>query len=572
VHRVTTGERRAAAGAIAADLGLPARFAEILVVRGIANTKEAEAYLYPKLTDLSDPALLPDMEKGVLRFVEAIQRKERICLYGDYDADGIASVRLLAGFLRNFGVEPITHIPTREEGYGLNLKGLEKVRGLGADLLVCLDCGSTNVKEVEWARTAGMDVIVIDHHEVGETLPPAQAVINPKRKGSAFPTRELAACGVTFFFLMALRRLLHARGLMKEPVNLKKELDIVALGTMGDMVPLKGDNRILVRFGLEMMNRHPRTWLKTFIKQNLLSRNRGIDEQAVNFVIVPRINATGRMGEPAASLRFLLCEDPWESQECLERLQEANRSRQRIEEQILNETVALVEGQGPGSLNSIVLYSEGWHIGVIGIVAQRLVEMYGKPAVIMTRVDGLWKGSGRGGGSIDLYEAISRLSPLLERFGGHKHACGITITKEENLARFREAFEETVAGAGREAVVREPFFDVAAEFDDLTGELMDCLDLMAPFGIGNPRPHLLLSAEGVSANNRFLKVSDGRNRTWYGSRPAGLSLPAAPPFRLVVSPAVRQESGERFIHLNVKEVLPASPPDKAGVAREHRED
>jgi single-stranded-DNA-specific exonuclease len=555
---VTGQEQGEAARTIAAGLGVPELFARILVARGIADTREAETYLYPKLTDLSEPSLLPDVERGVLRFIEAIKKQQRICLYGDYDADGIASVRLVAGFLRHLGIEPMIYIPTREEGYGLNRKGLEKIKGDGADLLVCLDCASTNVTEVEWAQRAGMDVIIIDHHEVGAELPAAHAIINPKRKDSVFPTRELAACGVTFFFLLALRRALYGTGTMKDPMNLKKELDIVALGTMGDMVPLKGDNRVLVRFGMEMMNRHPRAWLKAFLRQNLLSRSRGIDEQAINFVIVPRINATGRVGEPTTSLKFLLSEDPSESQEYLGRLQEANRLRQRIEEQILSETVALVKGGNPDAMSSIVLYDEGWHIGVIGIVAQRLVEMYGKPVVIITEVDGLWKGSGRGGGSIDLHEAMIQLSPLLERFGGHKHACGITI-RGEQLAPFREAFEKTVAGMDSQKVGREVFFDVTADFDQLTGDVVECLKLMSPFGMGNPRPHFLLPATGVSVNNRFLKASDGKSRTWYGSCSGSLSIPDGPPFFLVVSPVIREESGERFIHLHVKDVLPSSP-------------
>ncbi len=555
---MTGKDRDEMARTIAAGLGLPDLFARILVARGIETVQDAETYLYPKLADLSDPGLLPDCEKGVLRLAEAIENKEKICLYGDYDADGISSVALLAGFLGHLGLKPAIYIPTREEGYGLNRAGLEKVRGEGADLLVCLDCASTNVAEVKLALDAGMDVIIVDHHEVGPTLPPARAVINTKRKDSVFPTRDLAACGVTFFFLLALRRFLHARGRMREPINLKKELDIVALGTMGDMVPLRGDNRVLVRFGLEMMNRHPRAWLKTFLRQNLLSRQRGVDEQAVNFVIVPRINAAGRMGEPVTSLHFLLSQDPGESQHYLGRLQEANRSRQRIEEQILSETVALVEGENGKHEHSIVLYSERWHIGVIGIVAQRLVEIYGKPAVIITEVNGVWKGSGRGGGSIDLHAAISGLSPLLERFGGHKHACGITITNEENLPRFSEAFERAVAGASREEVSRQAVFDVAADFDQLTGDVVDLLRLMSPFGMGNPRPHFLLPAANVSLNNRFIKASDSRNRTWYGSCSGSLSMPEGPPFLLVVAPVIREELGERFIHLNVKDVLPAS--------------
>ncbi len=538
------------AARIAQELGLPHVISRILTARGISTPSEAEAFLNPKLDDLSDPFLLPDIDRAVSRVSDAIRSGEQICLYGDYDADGISSVALMVNFLTQLGVYPLTHIPERKEGYGLNVESLKKLKAAGAELLICLDCGSTNNNEIKWAREEGLDVIVIDHHELADPLPPAYALINPKRQDARFPTKELAACGVTFFFLLALRRRLSGQELLPNPINLKRELDIAALGTVGDMVPLTGDNRVIARFGMEMMRKQPRTWLTSFFKKRLIPSGK-IDEYAVSFVIVPRINAAGRVSHPAHALDFLVCREEDKSLAALSVLHEANRRRQRIEEKTLEETVEILNRDGLMERNSIVLFKEDWHAGVIGIVAQKLTESFGKPTIIITRAEDIWKGSGRGGEDIDLYDTVSSLAPLLLRFGGHKYACGVSLSTE-NLLPFRDAFDAAVSGRPAERE-KMPRFDTEATFDELTGEAIGLMEMLSPFGVGNPRPLFLLRPRKVvSLGKNRVKVTDDAGRTWVGWAPKRGILPDDGAVDIVASASIREERGERFVQLNIR--------------------
>lgn len=539
-------------------LGSPALIAEILAARGITNPAEAEVFLNPKLGDLSDPFSLPDMAKGVNRVIQAVKGEEHIALFADYDADGITSAALLLNFLEKMRSKPSVYIPRREEGYGLNIPALEHLAGRGTRLLICLDCGSSNYDEVSLARARGMDVVIIDHHEIPSLEPQADALINPKRLGSSFPTRELAACGVTFFFLMALRRVASHLGLLNGHVNLKKELDLVTVGTVADMVPLLKDNRTLVRFGLEVMRTRPRTWLRTFVKKHPLL-NGNLAGYGLGFVIIPRINAMGRVADPNVALQFLLAEDNEVSTNLLETLQATNKRRQQIEETILNEALEQLAGQDVENQSAIVLYKEDWSIGVIGIAAQRLAEMFKKPAIIITKVDGTWKGSARGAEGIDLHHAIGSLSSLLIRYGGHRHACGLSIS-EENLERFQGEFDRVVR-EGRAHGKRTVISDAVLTFGDLTKELVEWLERLYPFGIGNPRPSFLLSPATVSVvKDRFIRMTDERNRIWHGNLQRPVQIPDASQYRIVASPVIREDMGETFIHLQIRDIFPAETP------------
>jgi single-stranded-DNA-specific exonuclease len=540
--------------AIEADLGLPPLIARILVARGMRSPEVIQAFLSPKLETLSDPFLLPDIEQGIARTVEAIQTGRRIGLFGDYDADGITSVALMKNFLKQVSIVPEVCLPTRQEGYGLNQRAVKMFSEQGVDLLICLDCGSSDRKEVQAAHQLGMQTIVIDHHELGATQAQPQALINPKRDGSLFPTRDLAACGVTFFFLLALRRVLSARGLLQAAINLKREMDLVAVGTVADMVPLTGDNRLLVRFGLETMRQKPRAWFKSFLKKRVV-RKGYVDELALGFGIGPRINAAGRVSDPEIALAFLTTELESEAEELLSKLNEANRKRQDTEEAILRDAVGQLETEGLGRENSVVLFREDWPIGVLGIVAQRLVERYSKPAVVITRIEGAWRGSARGLEGMDLHQTIASLSSLLLAFGGHKHACGISLSGE-NLLPLREAFEREVKER-LEGFVREVYIDAVVEFGDLTKDVVEMIDLLAPFGVGNPRPSLLLPPSAISVNNGFARITDDKKRTWHGSIQKRTSLPADPVARIVATPTIREDMGEKFVHLLIKEFLPA---------------
>ncbi|MGD0232411.1 MAG: single-stranded-DNA-specific exonuclease RecJ, partial [Syntrophorhabdales bacterium] len=404
-------------------LNLPHLVARILSTRGIRTAEDGERFLYPRLEHLSDPFLLPDMESAVNAVVEAIRSGKRIGLFGDYDADGVTSTALMVNFLKHLDVPAEVYLPAREEGYGLNPQAVRALRQKGVELLVCLDCGSSNGAEIKLALDLGMETVVLDHHEMGDPHPGAQAIVNPKRKDALFPTRELAACGVTFFFLVALRRIMDRQGLLKAPVNLKRELDLVTIGTVADMVPLTGDNRVLVKFGMEMMEKEPRAWLRSFFRQNMIYRQRP-DGYALSFIIIPRINAAGRVSDPLAALEFLLATEDEDCDRLLSALNTANKERQGREGAIIQEAIGMMEDKGLSENHSLVLHKEDWPVGVIGIAAQKLAESYGKPCIIFTRVDGTWKGSARGVPGLDLYGTVRTLSSLLVKFGGHKYACG----------------------------------------------------------------------------------------------------------------------------------------------------
>ena len=538
---------------MAGDLGVPELVARILVARGIESADDARVFLKPKLEDLSDPFLIPDMQKGVDRVITALTQKETICLYGDYDADGVTSLALMINFLKHFDTSPVIHIPTRQDGYGLHINAINTFCEKGVTLLVSLDCGSSNIGEVRHASDCGIDTVIIDHHEMGNIAPPAHALINPKRKDSQFPTRDLAACGVTFFFLLALRRVLHTRGLLGKAMNLKKELDIVTVGTVGDMVPLTGDNRIMVKHGMEMMNKHPRAWLKAMYNSRTITKGI-VDEFTLGFIIVPRINAAGRVSEPEKSLNFLVSEDELGAASYLMNLEDANRHRQRIEEKILREIVNDLKKDHIAERSSIVVFNEEWHVGVLGIVAQKLAEMFKKPSIVITKLNDTWKGSGRGAAGMDLFETITALSPLLLKYGGHRYACGISLA-EENLTRFAAAFEKSVKNDNVVDKKREIICDSIAEFEELTTELMEYIGQLSPFGIGNPRPNLSLSPAGIAPlKYGRVKITDRNKRTWYGYMQADQHVPRSDNLYCIVSPVLREEMGERFINLNIKDI------------------
>ena len=531
-------------------LGIPDLFARILVSRGIASPEEAESFLYPVLDDLSDPFLMPDIQKGAERLITAIIKREDICLYGDYDADGITSTALIVNYLKYFESRPEIVIPKREDGYGLNIDAVKKISAKGIKLLICVDCGSSDVDEIDLANSLGLDVVVIDHHELPQKLPKAYALINPKRKDSRFPEKELAACGVTFFFLWALRRIMHNNGLLKVKINLKRELDIVALGTMADMVPLTGDNRILVKFGMDVMRKSPRLWLKSLIANKVIPK-RGIDENTLNFVIIPRINATGRVSDPKISLDYLTCKDEAKTDHLLKELNDANTKRRRFGEETLKEIVDSINKNGFSEKKSLVFYNDNWHIGVIGIVAQKLLEIFGKPAFVITNANGVYRGSGRGGDGLDLHDTLSSLSPLLLRYGGHKYACGISLSRE-NLDAFKEAFEKNINYI--EGTRQKTFHaDARANFNELTIDFMEFAELLSPFGVGNRQPFLLLRPSSIEpVKNGRIKIIDDNKRTWYGYNQSRVTVPKSEKVSVIVSPVLREEMGERFVHFNLK--------------------
>lgn len=533
------------------ELGIPKLLSRILLSRGIDSLEKAQNFLFPKLENLSDPFSLPDIEKALFITIRAIREKKKICLFADYDADGITSCALLLEFLRNLGIDPCFYIPTRMEGYGLSESAVRKLREEGVDLIIGLDLGSTNYNEIELAKSLGMEVVVLDHHEVQGELPKADAIVNPKRKDSRFPTRELAACGVCFFFLIALRRELSRRGLLNREVNLKRMMDIVALGTIADQVPLVDDNRILVKFGIENMRRRPRTWLKSLLKKGVISQEK-LDENTLSFIVGPRINAPGRVSDPTLSLRFLVEDDEEKSISLLIGLNEANQKRQAIEEGIIAEISEILRTEDLVERRALIFHNESWHVGVLGIVAQRVVETVRKPTFVLTTVNGVLRGSARGVEGMDLYGLISSHSRHLLKFGGHKYACGISLLRE-NLKRFSEEVESTLSSYTFKST--DSSYDVEADFDELDRVNVESLNLLSPFGTGNPRPRILLYPAQVIESLGRLKIIDGRRRVWYGSLKGQTYSLDDKVHGLIVTPELREELGETFVHLFVKGII-----------------
>jgi len=497
------------AAELAASIGCHGIVAEILCRRGVRTAEEAQRFLHPRLADLPDPALLAGIGPAVERIARAIDAGERITAYGDYDVDGVTSTTLLVSFLRACGADVDFYVPHRlGEGYGLNLDAVATLAARGTRLLVTLDCGVTAVAEVDEAIRLGVDVVVVDHHTTPAELPRAAAILNPWQPGCAYPTRHLCAVGVAFLLCAALRRRLREDGRFanRQEPNLKSFLDLVALGTIADVVPLTGANRLLVREGLEVLARSRRPGIRALKRVAGLPEEGAITAGQVGWRLGPRINAAGRLDDAGRAVELLLCEEPMRAERLARELDAANAERQSIEKQILDEALAQAEELGPAM--GIVLAREGWHPGVVGIVASRVVARLHRPAVVIG-VDpetGMGKGSGRSVASFDLFGALSKCSEHFVRFGGHRQAAGVTIERGA-IEAFRGAFareaEAQLAGQDLAPVLT---IDALVQPDALTEGLCEALTGLAPFGAGNPEP--VFGMRGVRASGRVVGRSE----------------------------------------------------------------
>jgi len=448
------------------------------------------------------------MEEAASHLAEEVSRGRAIGVYGDYDVDGISATALLLRVFSALGAPAAYYIPQRlQEGYGLHLPGLRKLRDAGCATVVTVDCGIGSAEAAAEARRMGLHLIITDHHRPPERLPEAAAILNPRQPGCAYPFKGLSGVGIAFKLAAALRRRLRERGFGGELPNLKRHLDLVALGTVADIVPLLGENHILVRGGLEELSPPAEEGAASPPPDRRKPGVRALQAAAdlkvaaltaghVAFVLAPRLNAAGRVGEPALAVELLRTEDAAEARMHAEVLEEWNRQRQDLQQEAFEEAEALLEAAGPkGREGAIVLASDRWHPGVIGIVASKLVEPHLRPAALV-RLDGReGRGSVRGVPGFHVYEALSDCSNLLVRFGGHKQAAGLTILRE-NVAAFRERFKE----AARERLGPDPpepelCLDAAVDFAELQLTLLERLEGMAPFGAENPRP--LLGTAGV---------------------------------------------------------------------------
>ncbi|MCU0607941.1 MAG: single-stranded-DNA-specific exonuclease RecJ [Candidatus Edwardsbacteria bacterium] len=474
------------ANALAVELGVSPLIARLLLTRGVAVPADARRFLSPALADLHDPFLLPDMDRTVDRVDRALAAGERLMVYGDYDVDGITATALLVRGLARLGADVGWYLPNRSrEGYGISAAGIDEAARRGVALVISVDCGITAHAEIDYARQLGIDVVVTDHHETKDSLPAACAVVDPKRADSAYPYQELAGVGVAYKLLQALCR---RHGLPE--ADLEADLDLVALGTVADIVPLTGENRVLAKFGLEALRRSGKPGIRALLEVTGL-RDRPLDSGQIVFMLAPRINAAGRMGDAGTALRLLLTGDAAEAAAIARDLDEENKRRKAVDDEILEQAVALVGSDVDLERDKvIVLASESWHQGVIGIVASRLVEQFYRPTVLIA-VDGdRGKGSARSIANFHLHEALKECQDLLLGFGGHKFAAGLSI-EAGRIPAFRERLNE-VAGrtlSAEDFVPCQPL-DAEVDLDALDAETARGFARFAPFGPGNRHPVL----------------------------------------------------------------------------------
>lgn len=479
-----TPEETAWAEQIAAQQRIHPALAQLLPARGVTTQAEANKFFRPQLTDLHDPFLMDDMQLAVNRINLAMGRKERILVYGDYDVDGCTAVALVFKFLRQYYSNVDFYIPDRyEEGYGISKKGVDYAAETGVRLIIVLDCGIKAVEEISYARDLGVDFIICDHHVPDEILPPAIAILNPKRKDNHYPYTHLSGCGVGFKLMQAFAL---SNGI--EFNKLIPLLDLCAVSIASDIVPIMGENRILACHGLRCLNSNPSIGLQAIIEMcGLADRELSIND--IIFKIGPRINASGRMQNGREAVELLVEKDYAAAMERAGRINLYNEARKDLDKQMTEEAIELVKTvPGLENLRSIVIYNEAWHKGVIGIVASRLTELYYRPAVVLTRSEGMATGSARSVAGFDVYRAVQSCADLLENFGGHTYAAGLTM-RAENVEEFSRRFEAYVAEHILDEQT-EAFLDIdgVLDFKDVNFEFYLQLKRFGPFGPGNVRP------------------------------------------------------------------------------------
>lgn len=481
-----TRGQRADAATLEAEAGCLPAVAELLVRRGVRTPDEAERFFAPSVADLHDPFLMPGMAEAVNRLNKAMGAKERIMVYGDYDVDGTTAVALVYKYLQNYYSNIEYYIPTRyEDGYGISRKSIDYAVDAGVKLIIVLDCGIKAVDEIAYAKSRGIDFIICDHHMPDPELPDAVAILNPKMPDSPYPCRDLSGCGVGFKFMQAFAQ---SNGLSNHN-ELESLLDLVAVSIAADIVPIVGENRVMAYHGLKRLNSNPNLGLRSIIRICKLT-NKEITISEVIFKIGPRINASGRMQSGMEAVGLLVSRDLHDAYERGKDIDQYNRDRKEVDKKVTDEANALIE-RNVGAVQegrSIVIYNRDWHKGIIGIVASRLTELYYKPAVVLTCSDGMATGSARSVQGFDIYSAVNSMRDLLENFGGHTYAVGLSM-KEENIGEFRKRFEQYVATHIKpDQLAPQLHIDAEISFADITPDLLAQLQKLNPFGPGNQKP------------------------------------------------------------------------------------
>lgn len=458
---------------------------ELLVQRGITTVDEAERFFHPSLRYLHDPFLMPGMDRAVERLNKALGSKERILVYGDYDVDGTTAVALVYKYIRNFYSNIDYYIPTRDdEGYGISNAVIDMAAEQGVKLIIILDCGIKANAEIAYARSLGIDFIICDHHVPDEELPDAVAILNPKLEGSTYPCSHLSGCGVGFKFMQAF-----AMSNALAPADLEGMLDLVAVSIAADLVPMVDENRVMTYHGLRRLNSNPNLGLRAIIRICGLT-GKEITISDVIFKIGPRINASGRMQSGREAVELLVARDSTDALHRARAIDQYNRDRKELDKRITEEANDIISqrGEAEADKKALVIYNKNWHRGIIGIVASRLTELYYKPSVVLTLSNGLATGSSRSVQGFDVYRAVESARDLLENFGGHTYAVGLSL-KEENIPEFSRRFEEYVAKNILPSQ-RQPLLEIDAviTFSEITPTFFAMLNRFNPFGPGNQKP------------------------------------------------------------------------------------
>lgn len=494
------------------EINVNPTLANMLVNRGVDTFQKAKDFFRPDLDKLHDPLLMKDMDKAVIRLASAIENEEKILVYGDYDVDGTTSVAMMYGYLSRFYPHLDFYIPDRyKEGYGISEKGVRFAAENNFKLIISLDCGIKAISKVALAKELGVDFIICDHHTPGEELPPAVAILDPKRQDCQYPYKELSGCGVGFKLIQAISQ--H-RG--EDSSIVMSYLDLLAISIAADIVPITGENRILTFYGIERINNNPRPGIKALILRSKIEKD--IEISDIVFKIGPRINASGRLEHAKASVELLISKDLEDALARAELVDTVNAARKNFDENITKEAISMIESmEEVRQYKSTVLFKEDWHKGVIGIVASRCIERYYRPTIILTESNNKATGSARSVFDFDIYEAISECSELLEQFGGHKYAAGLTMAVDK-VPAFQEKFEEVVSSRIHDIHLK-PVMEIDDEIllDQINYKFYNILKQMAPFGPGNPEP--IFTVKQVYAENvrvlkdkhlRFNVVQDGQ--------------------------------------------------------------
>lgn len=541
--------------------------ARLLLQRGVTTPEAADAFLNPSLAQMHDPFLMEGMRAAVDNILQALELGERIVVHGDYDVDGISSVSVLYEFLTDIGANAAYFIPRRDrDGYGLTIETVRRLQHEGAQVLITTDCGISSVDEVRLARALGMRVIIVDHHTIPPVLPPANAILNPLQPGCRFPFKQLAAVGVTFNLVVALRAELRLRGIFQyvpEP-DLRNYLDLVALGTVADVVPLVDENRIFTRFGLEILSRRRRAGISALMERACHDLEQATT-QTISFQIAPRLNAAGRMDDASICVDLLTTRSYAHAVELAGRLEEMNKERQISEREIMRSALIQAEEQAALERPILILVGEEWNRGVLGIVASRMLERYNRPAILIGIENGVGKGSARSTEAVNIIAALTGVKDLLHSYGGHVAAAGLALAAEQ-VDALRTRLPQVVTELLHNAPLQRPqlLIDGVIQLAHMDREFLQDLERLEPFGYGNPEPIFQCLPQRAS---RIRVVGKRHLRARFHDEDVsvegiGFSLSAAKPLldrpvALAFSPRISFYQGEHRLEITIKDIKPA---------------